>query len=474
MYKLPINGRIVLVDDKIEQALPLMNYFSKNKIPFTYFDGNFENLPQTGFDDIRLLFLDINLAGDTVPTHQHFRTLQTVVDKLIDKVTHPYLLILWTRDPTILYQFKNEFFTDSTLIKKSPVDILALEKDKFFSYSGTPLDGDINELEEELIQKLNSYPELRCILHWESTVHHVTNQIASMFFPQFSQYETWSDETRKMFIQFSKASLGKYFDDADAETRINSAFEVIHQVFMDELETRFYKADKNLILENMKQLPASNFMINTRLLIQNHEHLNIDYPGSLVALNNKKASAFFANVIDQNKLKDVVSKYYESLNNKSKQFSELTEREQGKECSKYKKEKINAHLQQVRLRIDPLCDYVQKKIHHSKCVDGILIPEIAYNLIDKRSEAIYISPIFEYKGINVALIVDFRTFHTQSVANLAKAIKGLEGEEQTINTTEASQLRNDESVVFRLRSALLADIQSKFARHANRQGLLYL
>lgn len=473
MADLPQNGRIVIVDDQISQALPLMKYFSKNKIAFTYFDGKAENFPEEGFDDIRILFLDVNLDGDSIPEHYDFRKLQARVNKLINTVSHPYLLVIWSRDPDLFNKFE-KFFSPEKLQNKKPIATIFLEKIKFFSLDGEDLDCNFEDLGAELSDKLEKYPELQCILNWESIVHKVTNEIASIFFPKFGEYETWSAQTRLMFTQFSKASLGKYFDDADLQTRLNSAFEVIHQVFMDELETRFYKADKKLFLENLSQLPPSNFNINSRLLVQNHEHLNSDYPGSLIELTQSNSPAFFAQVIDQNQLKKIVGEHYESSKAEgSKQFSELDDKEQNKECSKYKREKINNYLKLVQLRIDPLCDYVQKKIRHSKCVDGILIPEIAYHLIDKRSEAIYISPLFEYENINVALVIDFRTFQTKPTTSI-KSIGKIENTEQSLSIAEHSQLLNDKKVIFRLRSALLADIQSKFARHANRQGLLYI
>lgn len=33
---IPINGRVAIVDDKIEQALPLMRVFAKNNIPYVF------------------------------------------------------------------------------------------------------------------------------------------------------------------------------------------------------------------------------------------------------------------------------------------------------------------------------------------------------------------------------------------------------------------------------------------------------
>jgi hypothetical protein len=475
MADLPQNGRIVIVDDQIVQALPLMNYFSKNKVPFTYFDGSAENLPKQGFDDIRILFLDVNLSGDTIPEHYDFRKLQSRVNRLIHAISHPYLLVIWSRDPKLFDKF-DTFFEAEKLESKKPIATIFLDKINYFGLDGEVKSTNFEDLGSELQEKFDKFPELQCILHWESIVHQVTNEIASLFFPKFGEYTAWSEATKKMFTQFSKASLGKYFSDADVQTRINSAFEVIHQVFMDELETRFYKADKKLALENPDQSLSSNFMINTRLLTQNHGYVNSDYPGSVIALKNTNPPAFFANVIDLNQLKSVVSKHHEASRKEGeiKQFSELDEKAQNKECSKYKKQKINPYLQQVQIRIDPLCDYVQKKIRHSKCVDGILIPEIAYNLIDKRSEAIYISPIFEYQGNNIALVIDFRTFQTKAVVKVPTDSVNTTTDEQSQSVEVLEKSLDEDKVIFRLRSALLADIQSKFARHANRQGLLYL
>lgn len=460
MSKLPINGRIIIVDDKIEQAKPLMTYFSQNKMPFTYFDGRVENLPEDGFDDIRIIFLDINLTDNTVPDHKSFRALQPIVDRLISKVSHPYLLVLWTRDPAVFNDFKTDFFKDSPLSEKCPIDILSLEKSKFFSYAGDALEGDISDLGQELCTKLDNYPELQSILSWESTVHKVTNDIASIFSPKFDTYENWSQETRKIFTQFAKASLGKYFIGATHSAKLNGAFEVIHQVFMDELETQFYKMEKSLILEETRESISPNYNVNTKLLIEMHAHIAIDYPGSLIQLNkqNSEKSKFFLEIIDQDKLYQIVETEHDSsVKEGEKRFSELSKNQILRKCSEYRKNHILPYLRIIQLRIDPLCDYVQKKIRHSKCVHGLLIPIVAYDLIDRRSEALYISPVFNYEEHSVALVIDFRTLHTMPTENpLAE-----------VETTEYEKL-------FRIRSGLLADIQSKFSRHASRQGLLYL
>ena len=46
MNILPINGRIVIIDNSIEQALPLMKEFGKSRLSYSYYDGTPENHPQ--------------------------------------------------------------------------------------------------------------------------------------------------------------------------------------------------------------------------------------------------------------------------------------------------------------------------------------------------------------------------------------------------------------------------------------------
>ena len=59
---IPINGRVAIVDDKIEQALPLMRVFAKNNIPYVFYEGNNYNyFPETPEHYIMILFLDLNL-----------------------------------------------------------------------------------------------------------------------------------------------------------------------------------------------------------------------------------------------------------------------------------------------------------------------------------------------------------------------------------------------------------------------------
>ena len=63
----PLNGRIAIVENDINEALPLFESFAKNNIPYVFYKGDdIKYLPEEDCtkNDIRILFLDLNLIGE--------------------------------------------------------------------------------------------------------------------------------------------------------------------------------------------------------------------------------------------------------------------------------------------------------------------------------------------------------------------------------------------------------------------------
>ena len=60
---IPLNGRVVIIDDKEKEALPLFNLLSKKRIPFNYYKGtNSADFPSSPDNNkLRVLFLDLNI-----------------------------------------------------------------------------------------------------------------------------------------------------------------------------------------------------------------------------------------------------------------------------------------------------------------------------------------------------------------------------------------------------------------------------
>ncbi|MFX2256588.1 hypothetical protein V6380_07150 [Acinetobacter variabilis] len=495
---LPGNGRIVIIDDKINQALPLINYLSKNGLPFKYFNGDLDNLPEAdrGFDDIRILFLDFNLMDDAIPDKTHFAKIKAVLNRIIKSVSHPYLLVAWTRHDEHIEQL-NEYVFDHHMDHKKPFSILKANKMNFFSLDGEENhDADFNDLKSELSEKLSEFVELECLFKWENIIHDITNEIGSDFFSPEPTYIEWANKTKSILNSFALASIGRHYDTSDSTTKVNAAFEVIHQLLMDKLETKFYSLEHNIDFVNSEpNREISNTEINTKLLTGHSIKNDNRYPGLVVKCEDTDLKEkVFKKIVTQFSAK----KYFEDSPIKSN-FTELAEHKRKEIFKGYCKEKglnisqikMESHLTDlvdlyseidvkfnelnqdaqriasenaiqhllvdsifIEVCIDPLCDYVQKKSIYPKMINGLLLPKKIEAFIDKNTEALYISPSFKFGRDEVFLVVDYRYL-------------------KTLNNEDQKNI-NEQDILFRIRSTLLADIQSKLSRHINRQGILYL
>ncbi len=100
---LPKSGRIVLIDDKADEAQPLISSFAINAIPHLYYDGRPEGLPETPLDGIRFVFLDIELQG---MQGQNDKTKASALvgrlKKIISISNGPYVIIFWTKHGEVI------------------------------------------------------------------------------------------------------------------------------------------------------------------------------------------------------------------------------------------------------------------------------------------------------------------------------------------------------------------------------------
>lgn len=106
----PLNGRIAIVDDKIEQAQPLIKVLSKKQYPFTYYSGELKYLPDKSSqcNDIRVLFLDINLIDDSIHEDKVIKSrLIPVLNTILSDKNYPYIVVFWSRDSTHSYRTPN-------------------------------------------------------------------------------------------------------------------------------------------------------------------------------------------------------------------------------------------------------------------------------------------------------------------------------------------------------------------------------
>ena len=139
----PQNPKVLVVDDTPSEIDPLLKLFSQNGIPYVYFDGKEDSLPDKPFSSIRLVILDIDLEGRTTGLDDKSKAsvLANYISQLITIKDSLYAILFWTKrkeviDNVIKYlsQENGEPVVWKDMEKPAKADLnLEYVREKFFS-----------------------------------------------------------------------------------------------------------------------------------------------------------------------------------------------------------------------------------------------------------------------------------------------------------------------------------------------------
>jgi len=149
---LPENGSVVIIDDRPEEALPIISVLSKNGIACTYFKGYKQNeLPAYPMYPVRLVILDLQLFDGVNDAHTIATNLIQVLKKIISETNGPYLLLLWSKKENLYADTLKEAINKPEN-KIVPAFIVSLPKLECLEQEKTVSNDDvvINEILEEL------------------------------------------------------------------------------------------------------------------------------------------------------------------------------------------------------------------------------------------------------------------------------------------------------------------------------------
>lgn len=451
---LPINGRVAIVDDQISQAEPLMKIFSQKQIPFTYFSGEVVFLPEEGNsnNDIRVLFLDINLIDNTERNDKDLKAkLVPVLTRVISANNYPYVIIYWSRHERHKSLIEDIF--DKELSDRKPIGYLSAIKSDFFNLDGSmtdDFDTKIATLFTSIDALIEQSPAYSYLLNWENQVHSSTDKVLQEVFSSYHKFKDWTNNANYILEKLGNAYLGKHYNESSPEEKIKASFISFNSVFKDTLEHSVYNTailnNQNLNYDPEK-VESNVSSINQKLNLSK-DVKNIAESGNIIVFENADEKLFGTLLFK------ILSKFQLSnyLKQKQKDIDDIELNNLANKELKSLKEEIKKSWIKTGVVVTPICDYVQRnnKIY-DRIVKGLLIPSVYRKFIDEKSEAVYVLPItINYNDKEYILILDFRYFSTTDLS-VEKA-----------------------TPIFRLRQELLAEIQSKLARHINRQGILFL
>lgn len=454
---IPLNGRIAIVDDQIEQALPLMRVFAKNNIPYVFYKGTApEFLPERPENDIRILFLDLNLLDGRDYQPKDIRsTLFATISHIISPNNYPYLLILWSRQEKEYRGILEDLFAEE-LRQCAPIAILNWIKSDFFPNFTDTNENKENEyiILDELKKTLSTLPAYSYLMQWENCIHNSADETIQNIFHESHSLDNWDNNVNCTMDMFAKSYLDKHYKGASIEEKAKASLFFLNDVFYDTLESTIEnnKIENAVNLEyevSTEQKNAIPAKINGYLFISKSQ-TQINQPGCVfTATDDNSECVKCAKEILHNCLKndDIHSQVRELVGNtKSNEAKKLYG-----ELLDARKSSIYPTLLPCGVVVTPACDYAQKKTRYDRVVMGIIIDSSHRIHIDTKSEAIYVSPVFNDGSNERILVLNFRYFITQNLSNT-----------------------NRERILYRVRNSILSEIQSKLARHINRQGIMSL
>lgn len=450
--RLPTNGRIAIIDNEINQAMPLMRVFAKNQLPYVFYKGDdITFLPDENsrFNDIRLLFLDINLVNSKTSTAKEVKSsLYAVIKRVISEKNFPYCLIYWSRQESEYSKVVEELF-DKELSDRKPIRLIPFVKSDFFpDFSDIEADNNVDLL-EEINKVINQEHAYSYLLKWENIVHSSADKTLQEVFSSYHLFKDWKNNANYILEKLGNAYLGKHYKETSVEDQIKASFISFNSVFKDTLEHTVHNTDVLNPLKLTYELESIESKVSTI-----NEKLNLS--------KDVKDVSESGNVIMFRELDPIFSKLLNKIislfqlkNCLRSEYAEIEEvdlKRLASEEHRRIKEDIKKSWIQLAVVVTPVCDFVQKDNRiYDRIVKGLLIPVAYKQFIDDKSEAVYVLPIsISYEGSEYILILDFRYFVTLdlAVANVKP--------------------------IFRIRQELLAEIQSRLSRHINRQGILFL
>lgn len=435
---IPLNGRIAIVDDKIDQALPLMRVFAKNNIPYAYYKGNdVDYLPEQPENDIRILFLDLNLLDGRDNQPKEIRsTLFSAISHIISPNNYPYLLILWSRQEKEYRELLEDLFTND-LKDRSPIAILNWIKSDFFPNFSDEEENKEDEYKilDELKKVLVSLPAYSYLMQWENCVHNSADATIQDIFHDYHSHDNWKDNANCILNMFAKSYLEQHYQDASIEDKAKASLLFLNDVYYDTLESNviactFSNEDDlpdNVNEEYKKDIAAK---INSYLMLSN-QFASPSQPGCVLPIKLTKGN----------------ESYFHELFCYCFDKKDLPNRD-----AKLLRKDIYKTLQPCEIVVTPVCDYAQKKVKYDRLIHGVIINADFKDYVNSQSDAFYVSPVFALEKQKCIIVLNFRYL-------------------TTYDEYSRCQYPNP---LFRIRDSVLAEIQSKLARHISRHGVMNL
>lgn len=473
---LPNNGKVVVIDDQLEDVKELICSLSKEKMPFVHYkEEDLSDLPDTPIENVRLVFLDLELVAPTY-LGSDSKNITAPIKSRLKRILAPktsYALIIWSRKEN---KYKTDLLKDFNTDFKDycPIFCTSLPKADIIGKSDA-----IASIKEELKVEIEKFKAFNAFLIWEAIVNDAAGKLTNSITTIYPPDANWDAQTKFLLYKLALAYSGKAVHNFDSVRQLKNAFYTLTLSLSDNIDSSIDllidDQYKDLVSSSGKASNNFSSAINKLLLISSGSD-EITQPGNIYFTLEPILDSIKENeeehVRSEEKIKIIptdkqqqalvgIQKAYNvrkgELNQKK---AEITRMQNDIVVSSliedvYKKSELRQTIIAdsifIELNITPLCDYAQEKAKNYRLLPGVLIKS-KHRGCTILSAYSYISDAdFNLFDADYFFLFDFRFLHSEERdAVMSRLIK------------------------FRIKQQLLSDIQSKLGSHIIRAGVNFL
>jgi len=429
----PHSGRVVVVDDMLTEAAPLLAVLSKHGVPAFYFTGTDQDqLPSKPLAGTRVVFLDIDLGfgGDD---KSKISTVMAVLGRLIGPSNGPYLVLAWTKHPEDVEAL--QLALDK--FRPAPVKLLDMEKTAYLTTrvsedAGAPLYDFVPDALAKIENKLRAETEelgaAQVYFTWEDIAHAAAGGVTADLHSLAPAGPDWNRNASGILVRLAKATAGEQLPMNDPAAVTQNALRTLNSVYVDALESRIASDNRLKAVRGLDMtVPALSHeavgRLNTRLILAEVVDTDPIQPGDLFRLQGNDFGIVLNDHIDAQRVR------------------------------KFSAQPALDKVQFVVAEVSPPCDYAQAKWVRHRFLPGFLCPcaEGGHSIVDNTDRHYrWKSGVIEVDGMAAQLVFDLRNMTSRELRDIPW------------------------QRFLRVRRTPLADILARLASHVGRPGVISL
>lgn len=351
-------ARVVVLDDKVEEALPVLYALASMGIAAAFFnpDHGVRSFPSEPLKGVRLAILDMDLVGGGADSKTKVSALMGAINRILSPSNGPYSVLVWTMHPDLQEHFERALFTSEQTPR--PLSVLSIRKDE------VGLDGELNAdlLFDKVMESLSVFSPLVILESWERDCHKaasdVLHSLSELVQPTTTDpgewRRTWAEDSLQVMKVLAEGEAGKTLKD---DICLSSLYTALNPLFVDRLEvaTTVTPPDPDLAIPVMKAGGALSS--DRRARINTMVHLAHDQ------LQRISAGNIYLFAVSDKAPTEIPS--FNSV------LADMAVNEPSPDLAT----RFAQETRLVAIEISPRCDHAQKKLRSLRLVVGLLIPE---------------------------------------------------------------------------------------------------